>query len=94
MDFNKIGPVRGPGVVRYTGAVRKPAGAAALSNADKVDFSESGRLFAQALKAAQEAPAVRAGLVEEIKARVQNGTYQVDSAALAAKMLALGIERD
>lgn len=87
MDL-KINSIMKTGVTRYAETVRKPAKAATFSQGtDKVDFSESGRLFASALKAAKDAQPVRSELVQSIKERVDNGTYQVDSSAIAAKML-------
>lgn len=87
MDM-KINSIMKPGVARYADTVKKTTKPASVSQgADKVDFSESGRLFAQALKAAKEAEPVRTDLVNSIKARVDNGTYQVDSRAIAGKIL-------
>lgn len=89
MDF-KIGPVQVSGVQRYNEITRKPVKAAAPKQvADRVDVSESSRLFSQALVAAQATPDVRAERVEAVRAAVQNGTYQVDSRLIAERILGL-----
>jgi flagellar biosynthesis anti-sigma factor FlgM len=89
MDM-KINPLYKASMTRYTEAVRKAGKPVSVSQGtDKVDFSESGRLFAQALQAAKNAEPVRTGLVQAIKERVDNGTYTVNPGAIAEKMLAV-----
>lgn len=89
MDM-KIGPVQLPAIQRYNEITRKPVKAVAVpQGTDKVDVSESSRLFAQALEAAMAAPDVRAERVDAVRAAVQNGTYQVDSRLVADRILGL-----
>ncbi|MDR0292702.1 MAG: flagellar biosynthesis anti-sigma factor FlgM [Oscillospiraceae bacterium] len=55
---------------------------------DSVELSGASRLFEQALAAAREAPEARMDRVEAVRARVSAGTYRIDAAAIAARMLA------
>ncbi len=54
---------------------------------DRVDFSERGRLMAEAQKAMASVPDVRESLVSRIKSEVENGTYQVDHQKAAEGIL-------
>lgn len=86
----KIGPVQIAGVQRYNEIAKKPVkGATAAQETDKIDVSGSSRLFAQALEAAKAAPEVRSERVEAVRTAVQNGTYQIDSQRIAARILGL-----
>lgn len=53
----------------------------------KVEFSESAKIFMQAIHAIKGAPDVRMERVAELKAAISSGTYKVDATKLAAKML-------
>lgn len=89
MDF-RVGPVHVAGVQRYNEVTRKPVQAAAPKQAaDQIDVSESSRLFAQALVAAQSAPDVRAERVEAVRAAIQSGDYQVNAQLIAERILGL-----
>lgn len=86
----KIGPVQMAGIQRYNEVTKKPVKSAEVrQETDKVDVSGSSRLFAQALEAAKAAPEVRAERVDAIRTAVQNGTYQIDSQRIAARILGL-----
>lgn len=54
---------------------------------DRVDFSDRGRLMADAQRAIASVPDVRESLVSQIKADVENGTYKVDNQKAAEGML-------
>ena len=57
------------------------------SGADSVTLSANALSLAAAREAVQNAPAVRENKVAEIKQRVDDGTYTVNSSVLARKML-------
>jgi negative regulator of flagellin synthesis FlgM len=54
---------------------------------DSVSLSESAKSLSAARQAVQESPDVRNEKVNDIKQRVQDGTYNVPSSVLARKML-------
>lgn len=68
-------------------AERKERPGKSSTRADSVRISREGRLFARALREAQEAPEVRRARVNEIKARVDAGTYEIDTRKTAAKLV-------
>lgn len=88
MSLKIGGSVPMQGVSRYNN-VQKPASkpAAGVDGMDKVDISASSRSFSTALRAVKDAPEVRMDKVKELQAQIQNGTYKVDSKALAEKIL-------
>ena len=67
------------------GAQQQPQSAAVAKpqQPDKVELSAKSRQYAQALTAAQNAPATREDLVASLRTQVQNGTYKVDTHSLA-----------
>jgi len=88
IKFNPIQPVGA--VKRYQGTQR--ASAASESSgvqqaSDRVDFSDSGKLFAQALKHAINTPEIREEKVAALRESIQNGTYSPSSRDIAQKML-------
>ncbi len=64
-----------------------PGPAPGREGGDRVSLSPEARLRTEAFSSAMSAPEMRAEKVAELKARVQSGEYQVDSAAVAAKLL-------
>lgn len=66
---------------------RKTASSKASGRSDSVRISQEGRLFARALREAQESPEVRRARVNEIKEQVDAGTYVIDSRKTAAKIV-------
>ncbi len=70
-----------------TKKVNKSRQSAGVSHADKVQISSLGKDFQTAKTAVAAAPDVREELISGIKARVQNGTYQVDNGTFAEKLL-------
>lgn len=57
------------------------------SSKDKVEISSFGKAYQVAKAAVKEAADVREDKVADIKARVENGTYNVSSEAFADKIL-------
>lgn len=58
-----------------------------LPAGDKVSVSRDGLLLTEAMRAAQIAPDIRAARVDNIKARIADGTYQIDAARIAAALV-------
>ena len=58
---------------------------------DSVQISQMGKDFQVAKAAVASTPDVRTDLVNDIKTRMQNGTYDVSMEMLADKLLAEGI---
>lgn len=56
-------------------------------NSDQLQLSTAGRDFHTAKAAVAAVPDVREDLVASVKARIDNGTYQVDTSAFAEKLL-------
>ncbi len=54
---------------------------------DSVEATNASRLFSEALQAVREAPEVRTDKVEAIRSQIEAGTYTVDAAAIAARMM-------
>ena len=61
---------------------------AASYSSDQLQLSMTGRDIHTAKSAVAAAPDVREDLVSSIKAKVNNGTYQVETSAFAEKLLA------
>ena len=55
--------------------------------ADRVEVSEDARLMTSALKAANDAPAVRQDLVERMRKLLESGELGKDSAKVADKLI-------
>lgn len=69
------------------GGADEAARGAAARPAATVELSARSRELHEALRAANAADDVRADVVKQIKAQVDNGTYSVDPAAIASGML-------
>lgn len=67
--------------------VRSQQISAASYNSDQLQLSTAGRDFQTAKSAVAAVPDVREDLVSSIKAKIDNGTYQVDTSAFAEKLL-------
>ncbi len=52
-----------------------------------VDISDTARLMKQASDTAHATPALRMAKVQELKKRISDGTYNVDSASIADKLV-------
>ena len=57
------------------------------SHTDRLQISSQGKDFQTAKSAVAAAPDIREELTAPIKARIQNGTYGVDNASFAEKLL-------
>lgn len=67
-------------------AKNQQAGAASHTS-DQLQLSTAGKDLQTVKSAVAAAPDVRADLVADIKAKVSNGTYQVETSAFAEKLL-------
>jgi flagellar biosynthesis anti-sigma factor FlgM len=56
---------------------------------DQADVGQTEALLAQIIQAANNAPSVDETRVNALQQQVQNGTYQVDSMAIAKKLMGL-----
>ena len=56
---------------------------------DQADVGQTEALLAQILQAANNAPGVDEAKVNALQQAIQNGTYQVDSLAIAKKLMGL-----
>ena len=63
------------------------AGGIGESSLEKVSWSADAELFSHGLDVAKNTPDARSDKVAELKAAIKNGTYKVDSKAVAEKML-------
>lgn len=67
--------------------VNKTQNSAKAAPADRLQISSRGRDFQIAKAAVQGNPDIREEVTAPIKARVQNGTYAVETASFAEKLL-------
>ena len=79
----QIGQTYGPQGTAESGAKAKKAGA----RTDGTSLSAAAQELLKARRAVQEAPDVRADLVEELRRQVQAGTYKVDAREIARRIL-------
>lgn len=70
-----------------TKKVNKTQQSGSVSFSDQIQISSLGKDFQTARAAVAESPDIREELTASIKSKVQNGTYQVDNAAFAEKLL-------
>jgi len=56
---------------------------------DQADVGQTEALLAQIIQAANNAPSVDETRVNALQQQIQNGTYQVDSMAIAKKLMGL-----
>ena len=70
-----------------TKKVNKNQQSGSVSFSDRVQISSLGKDFQTAKAAVAESSDIREELTASIKARIQDGTYQVDNAAFAEKLL-------
>ena len=66
---------------------RKKIGTTSVCKKDSVEISEFGKDLQVAKQAVAQTEDVRMDKVEELKARIANGTYNVPMGALADKLL-------
>ena len=65
----------------------KANGRGGMAEHDQVDISSDAREVEQAREFAKELPDVRADKIAEIKAKIAAGEYQIDSQAIADRIL-------
>ena len=68
-------------------STRKKTGTTSVYTKDSVEISEFGRDLQVAKQAVAQTEDVRMDKVQELKARIANGTYNVPMGALADKLL-------
>lgn len=83
MRINNIGAV----AQIYNQAQVMPAKAESVKKMDKASFSTTGKDFQYAMEQVKKTPDVRWNKVEDIKARIQAGTYKVSAEDIAKKMM-------
>lgn len=70
-----------------TKKVRKTQQSGSVSHTDRLQISSAGKDFQTARAAVAGSADIREELTASIKAQVQNGTYNVDNATFAEKLL-------
>ncbi len=73
--------------IQATNKVSRPTGIKKTGSTDKVEISQIGKDYQVAKKAVAEAPDVRMDLVNDIKERINNGSYYVSDESLADKII-------
>lgn len=76
---------------KKVGKVRETSG---VSQKDQLQFSDLGREIRAAQAALAGTPDIREDLVAPVKAKIQNGTYHVDTASFAQKLMQKAAEMD
>lgn len=64
-----------------------------LGKKDQLNLSTEGQEIQRAIKKAKEHPDIRQDKVDEIKQKIDTGTYKVDSKKVAEKMIAQKVFR-
>lgn len=65
----------------------KPKTASSVSFSDQLELSSAGKDLQIAKQAVKNSPDIREELTSDIMARMQAGTYQIDSGAFADKLI-------
>lgn len=63
-------------------------------NNEMVQLSEESQLMNQAAEIAKATPSVRANRIADLKARIQNGTYEIDFEGVAEKIINNHLDAD
>jgi negative regulator of flagellin synthesis FlgM len=82
--YNQINQVYGVGKTRKSG---KTGYASGISDTDQVSFSSIGKDMQIAKAALANVPDIREDRVNELKAQIQNGTYNVSNESFADKLI-------
>ena len=84
----KIGSLPAVAMEQYnSNKIRARKTETAQAATDSLEVTNASRLFSEALQAVREMPEVRMDKVEAVRSQVESGTYRVDAAAVAARML-------
>lgn len=83
-----IGPPGGTNRIENSKGVEEPGQSISSPKheASRVEVSDSARQMSELSKLVREAPEMRTDLVNDIKARVESGTYSVNLDRLAEKL--------
>lgn len=81
-QISQIAKIYGPSSVK-----KVTSKDAKITTKDHLKISETAKYFQLAYKAAKDAPDIRTEKVEDIKARMDSGTYNISAEAVAEKML-------
>ncbi len=73
--------------VYNTKKTKNIGGSSIKGGTDKVEISSFGQAYQIAKKAVAETPDIRQDRIADIKARIQNGTYDVDDEAFAEALI-------
>lgn len=68
---------------------KPPVNVTSSSTADAVELSEQAQVLQKAMQSAQDAPDVRADIVQQIKGQIETGNYSVNHQDLADKIISL-----
>jgi negative regulator of flagellin synthesis FlgM len=79
--------VAGAYSVSSSGSVRRSADVQAIQKKDEVLLSNEGQSFSSMLQKLQSMDDVRGNKVQELSAKVANGSYQVPNENIAASLL-------
>lgn len=74
--------------------VKKAPAGSSVSQTDQLQFSSFGKEIGTAQAALSGVPDIREELTAPIKAKIQNGTYKVDNASFAERLLQKRAARD
>ncbi|RCW48213.1 flagellar biosynthesis anti-sigma factor FlgM [Halanaerobium sp. MA284_MarDTE_T2] len=83
----KINDLKAGRINQYYKIVQQQAENKDKADNDKMQISDRAKEIASAKKALKKSPAIREEKVAEIKAKINAGSYEVDSKKLAQKML-------
>lgn len=78
-------------IEKTTGAEKENVSAASLES-DEVTISEKGKDVSEMTRVLKEMPDVRSEKVAALKAKIANGTYNVSSRDIAAKIVNTALE--
>ena len=84
---NKVDRADTSGKVSSNAAVPDKSSGGPVAGSDTVNLTSSAKLLEQLDKTLAGLPAVNSARVDEIKAAIENGEYQIDSDAIADAMI-------
>lgn len=92
MKINPVNPFDKIQMAKKTSSVDKEYPIGAIE--DKVTISSESKAIEKAVQAAKSADVDRVDKVNELKAKIAEGTYSVDSEALADRILGIHLRPD